>query len=188
MPLITDSNNRHVGTLLELRPLLQRSMTGLSPEIQDSAIALLQPHLEPVNGASEYRYVNRSLNEANVHYAIHNSDFELLKEATAVAAACYAFIQEPVAVVGGLVVLLFQYRRKRIKLTGERGVVLTTLKQAAQPGWSCEEVLKHLPFKDQVTVSEVQLLLESLKFVVKTDGTETALVRERDGLWLAVDV
>lgn len=186
-----ENDRPHIGTIAQLRPLLRESMEDLAPEVQDAVIPLLQSTLEQVgemNSTPEYRSVNKALNEANVYYAIHTSDLNLLKETASVAAACYALLQNPVATIGGLVVFLFHYRRKRVKLTGEQGVVLKTLKSATIPGWSTEQVLSFLPFNCELSVPEVQLVLESLKSVSRADGSETSLVREKDGLWLAVDV
>jgi hypothetical protein len=185
------NNKRHVGTIAQLRPLLRESMEKLAPEAQDAVISLLQSSLErtdEMNSDPEYRGVNRALNETDVYYAIHTSDLSLLKEVASVAAACYALLQNPVAIIGGLVVFLYEYRRKRVRLTGEQGIVLKTLKSATIPGWSTEQVLSFLPFSPELTVPEVQLTLESLKSVIRMDGSETSLVREKDGLWLAVDV
>ena len=188
--MVMEPEKQHVGTLSKLRPLLRESMGDLEPVAQDAVITVLQSSLEQVKTQvdSEHRYVNKSLNETDVDYAIHNSDLALLKEATSVAAACYALLQNPVAVIGGLVVLLFQYRRKRIKLSAEQGIVLRAVKQATHPGWSCQQILSQLPLSRELTTPEVQSILEGLKSVTKMDGSETALVRERDELWLAVDV
>jgi hypothetical protein len=184
-------SKHYTGSISQLRPLLREAMEHLPLEAQDAVISLLPSCLEQSEGPednSEHRHVNISLNEANVYYAIHNSDLNLLKEATSVAAACYALLQNPVAVVGGLVVLLFQYRRKRVKLTGEQGITLKTLRRASPPGWTAEQLLTYLPLNRELSVSDVRLILESLKAVMKTDGSETSLVREKDGYWLAVDV
>lgn len=185
-----DSDHRHVGQLSELLPVLRSSMTGLPPAAQDAVVTVLEPFLErgKTKPDSEYRYINKSLNEADTYYAIHNSDLGLLQEATSVAAASYALLQDPIAVIGGLVVLLLQYRRKRIKLTAEQGLVLNVVKKAAHPGWSCEKIHTLLPVGQELTTSDVQMILDNLKSVIRTDGSETALVRERDGLWMTVDL
>jgi hypothetical protein len=166
-------------------------MEGLAPEAQEAVVTPLQFALEmesELDSDPEHRNVNRALNETDIYYAIHNSDLNLLKEAASVAAACYALLQNPVAIIGGLVVLLFQYRRKRVRLTGEQGVVLKTLKAAVPPGWSIEQVSSLLPFNRELSALEVRFVLESLKSVTRMDGSETSLVREKDDLWLALDV
>src|SRR5215813_13032168 len=176
-------STRQIGTLAELRPLLRRALEDLELDIQDIVIPQLLSELEKVNAPEQkpdYRVIEKGLFE-DAYYAIHNDDLNLLKEATTVAAACYALLPNPVSVIGGLVVLLFRYRRKRAELTGHQGIVLQTLKGAPSSGWTIVDLQQRLPLKHQLSVSEIESILTSLQSVIKTDGTKTAFVGEERG-------
>jgi len=183
-------STREIGTLAELRPLLRKALEDLELDVQDIVIPQLLPDLEKVDAPEqrpEYRVLEKGLFE-DAYYAIHNDDLNFLKEATTVAAACYALLPDPVSVIGGLVVILFRYRRKRAKLTGHQGIVLQTLKGAPPAGWTVADLQQRLPLKHLLSASEIKSILTSLQSIIKTDGTKTAFVGEEHGLWRVIDV
>jgi hypothetical protein len=134
------------------------------------------------------RLLNRSLNEKNIYYAIHNDDFKLIDESAAIAAALWTIYSNPIAVIGKLLALLYRYRRKRAKLTQEQALVLLSLKQAPEGGWTVQDVTEHLPLKEPMAVEAVQKVLDSLKSVTQADGKLTSFVTEHREHWLALDL
>jgi len=134
------------------------------------------------------RLVEKSLTEKETYYAIRDDDLKLLDESAAVAAGLWAIFNNPVTIIGKLAVLLYRYRRKRVKLTNEQGIVLLTLKQAPAQGWNAEDVAKSLPLKSPMPPAAVLTILQDLKRVRRADGVEISFVAEVKDSWLAVDV
>ena len=179
------------GTLARLRPYLEEALAALPAEELEAVIAELPHELEtttPPEPAVPQRWLERARGEADTWYAIHNDDLKLLGEASTVAVAVLGAVQSPAGVVAGLVVLLYRYRRKRIRLDGEQGIVLRALKQAPPGGWGVEELALHLPPGLEMGHAAIGARLETLKALTRADGSPTALVAERDGRWWAVDV
>jgi hypothetical protein len=132
--------------------------------------------------------VNRSLNEPETYYAIHNEDLKLIDESMAIAAGLWALTSNPITVLGKLLALLYRYRRKRARLTAEQGLVLLSLKQAPPRGWSEREILQYLRTQSDFQPEELRMILDSLKNVVLTDGKISDFVIEYQGCWKAIDV
>jgi hypothetical protein len=129
-----------------------------------------------------------SLSKADEYYGIHDSDLGLLREVVVVAAAIYAALQNPVAVIGGLVVLLYKFRHKCAKLSAVEALVLSMLKKNRPKDLSVQELNEILPLKKQMTNSELTEILNGLRDVKLNDGTTTAFVNQKDGRWWSVDI
>lgn len=119
------------------------------------------------------------------YFAVHDDDLKFLSEAAAVAAAAYAAFPSPASVVSGLVVLLFRYWRKRVRLTQTQALVLQAIDAQTPRGATLDELRHGLPAPAQAHVAEA---LRSLMAARKEDGTEAKLVEERDGRYFALDV
>jgi hypothetical protein len=165
---------------------IDRTLCGLQlpEEARDVCAAALLAEIQEDND----RRLDKSLNEKNTYYAIHDDDFKFIDESAAIAAALWTIYSNPIAVIGKLLALLYRYRRKRAKLTQEQALVLLSLKQAPESGWTAQDVAEHLPLKEPMTVEEVQKVLDSLKSVTQADGKPTSFVTELREYWRALDV
>jgi hypothetical protein len=102
--------------------------------------------------------------------------------------ACAAAFQNPPAAVVGLLVFLFRYRRKRVKLTCNQGLVLQALKQAGLTGVTSADVVKRLPAGCKLTQPTVDAILQELRTLRQEDGLPANLVSEEDGVWRALAI
>ncbi|WP_271254924.1 hypothetical protein [Pseudanabaena sp. Chao 1811] len=179
------------GTFQELKPKLLDSFSDeLHEDDRYDALTLIRSELdvtEPIQEEAEYRSINRDLLSSD-YYAIHNDDLKFLKECSVVAAAIYAGMPNPVGIAGGLTAFLFRYRKKRVKLTMQEGVVLKTLAKAPSIGWTIDELIENKPLLRLVPMPDVAAILENLKSVTKGDNTTTALVAQNGNRWRAIDV
>lgn len=140
-------------------------------------------------GETSQRHIGTDLTAPGTYYyAIHDADLQALREAGAVAAGASALATKGVGILAGLVVLLWKYYRKRVRLDARQGMLLLTLRRASLPGWSAPEILGQLPPDDDWTVAEVETCLAQLQAVILADGTSTALVALSGERWRAVDV
>src|SRR3982750_4605904 len=110
--------------------------------------ALAAEHLKLMDEESgkedPYRVIDPSLTEPGVVYPIHNSELKLMDESTAIAGALWTLTNNPIAVLGKLVALLYRLRRKRARLEGEDALALLALKDAPRRGWTVAQVRDHL--------------------------------------------
>jgi hypothetical protein len=168
--------------------ILQKAIPQLPEACRHTCTSeLVTEHAKLVG--DDYRYVNKSWNESETYYAIHNEDLKLIDESAAIAAGLWALTSNPIAVIGKLLALLYRYRRKRARLTVEQGLVLLSLKQAPPQGWSEREILQALRGQCNFRPEELHTILGSLKNVVRADGTTSDFVTEQpQGYWRAIDV
>lgn len=131
--------------------------------------------------------VNASLDERDVYYAIHDNDMEWFKDSVGIAAGLSAMLHLPAGAMGGLIVLLFKYLRRRVRLDAAQGVVLLALRKH-RGGLTIDELAASPGVVDAVPADRLGDVLRGLLTAVRADGSETALVAERDGRWRAVDV
>jgi hypothetical protein len=132
-------------------------------------------------------WIDPSLTDPNVHYAIHDEDFGFWKESIGVAGGLYVLVPNPVSVIGGLVVFLYRYRRKRVKIDAMQALILKTLRRYGATGATRAELDTALDLRPEAR-GHVDPALKALENMVSADGRTTAFVR-RDGnrIW-AVDV
>ncbi len=88
----------------------------------------------------------------------------------------------------GLLIIIYQYWNKGIKLTYEQGIILKVLKLAAPPGFTPNIIANWISDKNKISEDEVKKVLESLKTIEKFDGTLANIVKETDGKWCALDI
>jgi hypothetical protein len=175
----------------QLQSRLDGLLESLDAESKSTALALLFklfPEVHPDNLPSDYKAINRSLNEKHTYYAIQGEDLKIVKEASAIAAACAALLHNPIGAVGGLVTLLYQYRKRRIKLDERQSLVLLELKRAGTAGSTVDTLRYRLSRRIDLKTDEIQTTLEQLKSVRRTDNTTATLVSESEGIWRSVDV
>ena len=179
------------GSFQELRTILIGSICDrMSEEDKQEAISLLRFELDKIkttHGTADYRSINKALNTTD-YYVIQGDDLKFINECSAIATAIYVGVPNPVAIAGGLTAFLFRYRKKRIKLTMEEGLVLKTLAKAPSYGWTVEELSLCKPLCSLEAMPNVATILESLTSVRKCDNTTTALVEEIQNRWRTIDV
>jgi hypothetical protein len=182
-------NDRQAGTLDQLRGTLRAALPGLDAVAKDAIISALAPELRCDAAApeAERRGINRSLNEANAYYAIRAEDLKLIEQCAPIAVALYATLTNPVSVVGGLMVLLFRYRRHRIRLDGTQALILKTLIRAGSKGLALNELCNDLQM-EQVSPDIVVTTLKGLENVKKENNDFVPLVAEDAGRWYAKDL
>ncbi len=145
-------------------------------------LAELERAPDPLAGAES---LNVSLNEPGVYYAVHEGDLELLKECMAAGLGFAAVISAPWGAIAGLVMLMFKYRKKRVRLDADQAAVLRALIDGGE-----QEVAKlaQRPELARLGAEKIAALLAELHDAVRHDGTSTELAAERNGKWRAVDV
>jgi hypothetical protein len=131
--------------------------------------------------------VNVDLFDSKTYYAIHDDDLKLLTEAAPVAAAVYAAFPNPASVIAGLVVFLFRYRRKRVRLDRDQAITLLALKESGKKGLTITELLPHLPLELRKEAI-VKPVLQSLIAARRDDGTLAKLVEQDSDRYFGLDV
>jgi hypothetical protein len=167
------------------RAILGQLLESLKPpEFEEEAA------LELAAESGPYRGISRDLLRRDRFYAIQGDDLhlDLLKEAVTLSAALYAALQNPVAVLGGLVVVLYKYRRKQIPITLDQALVLTALRRAPDAGWTTGRLWHELPANSHLDQAKLLEILSGLEEVRAANGKVTALTTEKNGRWWVVDV
>jgi hypothetical protein len=183
-----------IVSIEQLRVELRESAAsaGFPPEAREIAVeqAILEfDRAQPPVRSTDVRAVNRSLNERGVYYAIHSSDLALFSESLSMASAAVKALVAPWPLVGKLATLLFKYRKKRVRLTRNMGLVLLALKEAESTGLTVQELAGVVPLAEPLTEAAVLDVLASLQKCKFTDGTDAkTFVSEENGRWRAVDV
>ncbi len=186
-------DSQRVSTTLNPIAIYLEKETSLPSSAQKEILKTLTGQLDSLDIQISPRFdrlrgVHTDLSGKSSSYAIHNDDLGLLKESITVAAALYAALQNPVAIIGGLVFLLYTYRKKRVKLTARQAVVLQSLKKAGEPGWSAHDLSLYLPLRLAISDDEIEAILAELSNIRQEDGTLTSLTSCQSGYWRAVDV
>jgi hypothetical protein len=149
------------------------------------------------NGITEYRAVfrgkppyRRAITEHPVgegFHVIHNTDFGILKVVVNLATAVTASVLNPVAIIGPLIVLLYEVHKKTGWISERDGLVLLTLRKYKN-GLTLRLLVEKLPLTKKWNEEEVLKSLEHLKRVSLKNGTTSAFVIEANGGWIAADV
>jgi len=125
-------------------------------------------------------------------YAIHNDDVEILKESVAVAAAICSGLPNPVAIVGGLVLLLYRIRKKSIPLTGPEALVLKLIAESGRNGSSRDGLRRSLSDMRSVACvragKNLDTIIKRLQNARRRDNTVSPLIEERDAKLYSLDV
>jgi hypothetical protein len=167
--------------------ILHKALPQVSQDSRGACTAELVREYEKLLPERD-RYVNKSLNERDTYYAIHNDDLKLIDESAAIAAGLWALMSNPIAVIGKLLVLLYRYRRKRAKLTGEQALVLLSLKNAPAMGWTTYDLQQDLRSQRDLPLDKVWAILQSLKNVPLDNGQLSDFVAEHQNRWRVIDV
>lgn len=180
-----------IGTIGQLKPQLRLPLAALSIEDQESTITELASELRRIEkdtAPPEVKAVFDDIGSDDV-YAITNDDLDVLADVATVGAAAYLIVSAPAAIMSSLVVFLYRFRKKAIRLTAEEGLILRTLKESPKEGWTVDELISNLPDRNGGwNTARVESCLENLQSALKRDKTTATLAGERSGRWFAVDV
>ena len=169
---------------------LGSALDGLSNSDREIVLDLLKSsedslqRIETPSSPATTRRLERPL-FGEAWYAIHDSDLSLLKEV--VSTVLMVASGKHWESIESLIVLLFRYRKKRMRLNEHQGLVLRELIRAKGSGRSLEELERALG-PASLTASHIHSVLDELQAIRKTDGTATALVRQQENRWYSVDV
>ena len=178
-----NSDRGTVGQIANLTPLFADSLAGVDPSLHGAIIESIRDTL----GRPATRAINRSLNEANTYYVVHNADLELLKSVVGLAIGFFPAFK-PITALPTLVGLLYRYRRHRAAIDGEQAAVLLSLRAARPRGCTLSELMRALPLKTSLTEERLLEILNSLKAVQLENGKRSDFVAESSGVWTASDV
>lgn len=182
-------DKRREGSFDMLQPLFATALAALDPSSREDALQLLRAELTPANAPStdaDTRSLSRAL-FSDRWYAIHDSELQLLQGAGGAAAAAILALGKPITAAGALVILLYKYRRHRVELTGEQGLVLRELRRAGPHGLRFEQ-LRYKADVAHLGGPEIEAILKTLLSVPKTNGQITNLVTLHNDIWRAADV
>lgn len=161
------------------RPIDAAARTAIRLEIG----RLLDGRAAP--GAKTKEMLDRSIFDPNVRYAIHDQDLALWKESIGVAGGLYAIAPNSISLIGGVVLLLYRYRRKRVRIDVLQALILQKLRARKGDGMTRHELDAEIKPE---ALPQVENALKSLENCVSTDGKATPFVRRKgDRIW-AVDV
>ena len=175
-------NDANLAAILEsLGPLPAEARTLVAAQI------VMEQQREFAGADRDFRLVVGDLIEQDKFYAIHNDDLKLLNECAVVAGALYAGLANPLAVIGGLVLMLYRFRKMRIAITAQEALALDRV-SAAGPQGIDEDVLIEFLGHDLGGKANVPRILKALTGARRSDGTAAALIELADGKYYAVDV
>ncbi|HEX2671713.1 MAG TPA: hypothetical protein VHM25_12615 [Polyangiaceae bacterium] len=164
---------------------LIEALGAVPPALHAAVIVSIREVL--TRNESATRRLDKSLNEANTHYVVHDGDLKLL-EAVATLGVSILPLFKPLTALPALIALLFRYRRKRARIDGEQAAVLLCLRAAPPGGYTSAELSAALPLRESLSEDRVLQVLASLKSVLLEDGGRSDFVAESAGIWTAVDV
>lgn len=161
----------------ELRAAMLKSQ--LSPEVVELVLSNVK---EDAKGG--WSLTLESLNSSDV-IAIRNEDFPWLTECSMQVGSAFSsggslFGWAPMT-LASLVLFLFNFRQKQIRLSVYQGVVLRDLISAGTNGLTLEELTASTairePNGDDLTSSSMLRILEELAAAKKANGTEARIVK-----------
>jgi len=169
---------------------LAAGLDTLEPELRAQTAAAVAASFEVPQAsarAAGTRRVDRSLNEVDTFYAVHDGDLALLKATVSLAVSFVPFFR-PATALPTLVALLFRYRRKRARIDVEQAAVLFCLRSAPPGGLTLSEVTTGLSCRTSLSEARVLEILHSLRGLPLEDGGRSDFVVESGDIWTAVDV
>jgi hypothetical protein len=120
-------------------------------------------------------------------YAIHDSELAVWKEAVAAASGLALMVPNPVALIGGVVLALYRYYRKRVAVTAGQVLILRELRRFGSKGATELELFNAIGVVAEAR-PPLREELRALEIAVAVDGTEAKFIRRvGDRIW-AVDV
>jgi len=171
------------GQIADLIPLFVESLTDIDPSLHAAVIENIRDALD----RPATRAINRSLNESNTYYIVHDADLQLLKSVVGLAIGFFPAFK-PITTLPTLIGLLYRYRRLRAAIDGEQAAVLLSLRATRPRGCTLSELTQALTLKTPLAEARVLELLNSLKGVLLENGKRTDFVAEASGIWRASDV
>ena len=96
-------------------------------------------------------------------------------------------IPNPVAAIGGLVLVLYTYRKKRIKLNAHAALVLDEIRNVHTNGVANVELVSKFNSQDYPDMNLHEVIGELVN-ARRTDGVKAPLIEEVDGRLYALDV
>jgi len=177
-------------TMAELEPLLASALSPVDAELRAQVIQSLRGVLDEHGESSTSRgkrRLDRSLNEENTYYIVHDTDLQLLKASVSLAIS-FLPVFKPLTALPALIALLYRYRRMRARIDSEQAAVLLCLRNAPPGGSTLEEITSRLALRSTPSSERVLEILHSLRNVELANGTLTSFVAQSGDVWLASDV
>lgn len=172
------------GTRRELITSLADTLSSLDDPLREAGASVLFGKIA-IDPEDLDRGIYKALNDEDRHFFIHSEDLQLLGSVASMAAAGVALLRDPIGSIGGLLILLYRFRRNRVKISGEQAAVLATLRESPTEGWTAQELGEQL--SGSLSSSAVEEVLEQLRTLRKDNGTLTELVTEVEGRWRVCD-
>jgi hypothetical protein len=173
----------------QVRAAILDALSPLPVEVrQEAADAFILSRAEELRDQFDIKHgVYGDLFDSDTYYAVHDDDLKLLTEAAVVAAAAYAAFPNPVSVIAGLVVLVFRFRRKRIRLDSNQAVVLRAIAAQGPSGITLKDLLPSLP-ESLRQEGLVATIITGLTKARKDDGSSAKLLEQEHDRIYAVDI
>ena len=170
------------------RAAMREALAALPADVREQAVDAVADELRGeldillnARGA-----LHRNLLAGDSYIAIHDDDLKILPEAATVAAAAYAAFPNPVSVLSGLVVLVFRYLRKQVRLTLLQGLALKAIDEHTPAGATLAEIEQSVPA--EFAGVPLKAALDELQRLRKEDGTEAKLIEQKGDRYYALDV
>jgi hypothetical protein len=157
--------------------------TGLSPAVCDLVIDRVSA------GSGEFRLVLDHVRDRGTASVIQNDEFKILQTSATLVAGFLASASIAVwapAAIAGLVVLLYEFRKKKIVISARQAAILRELK--SQGSLTAAEIVEGLDMRgvDEICVASE---LEALSRLPRHDGKMISLViSDAKGRWHAQDL
>ena len=157
--------------------------TGLTPEINELVIQQLG------RAPGDLRLVVGNFSRGGTATAIRNEDLQLLRVAATLVGgffAAAAFIGWAPVAVAGLVILVFEFRKKKINLSTPQAAILRELK--SHPGLTPEQIAGGIQIEG-ISTEIVESELKGLSEMRRADYVVVSLVNvDSAGRWWPQDV
>lgn len=159
--------------------------TDVQEDVAEQIILFEQNEFAAFTGGREAMFRD-ILNKDRV-YAIHDDDLEILGQCAAVAAAIYVGLPNPVTLIGGLVLCLYKFRKKRIELTAYEALVLDHIRKCGTEGTRLDKLIANFSANEYPSLN-VNEVLHNLSNARRKDGTKAPLIEDQDDRLIALDV
>lgn len=116
-------------------------------------------------------------------YAVRADDFPILKQAATIIAGALStsLVGWAPGAIAGLVILLYEYRQKRVYLTAQQAAIVRELKR--HPGATVAELVEAIDSKD-IDAETVRAELTTLAELRREDGVKICLASsDAQGRW-----
>lgn len=170
-----------------LRSLLPSLLAPLprNQQLRFEEAALAEALRMNIQQAAAHRDMVTESPDGSEYVVIKRSDVDILGETLRLVAPLTA--GPLAALAASLWILLWEYRRKGVRLPPEDGLLLMTLRQAPQSGWTADDVRTALAPYLNWERTTIEHRLRHLTHFVDELRREVALVSERAGRWRALD-